>query len=81
MAKSREGFSLSEPKISGSGWKVTDVPRRFGAAPSFSSLVNGIPRENAIATSSLLRATSTRNRSDSALTTEEPTPFRPPLVS
>jgi len=33
------------PKISGSGWNATVVPRRFGAAPTFSSFEVVWPRE------------------------------------
>ena len=36
------------PKISGSGWKRTVVPRRFGALPASCSLPFGLPRSNTI---------------------------------
>ncbi len=77
----REGLNFNSPKISGSGWKVTVVPRRLGAAPIFSNLPSGNPRENRCWYRMRLRATSTTMLSDSAFTTEEPTPFSPPEVA
>ena len=77
----RAGLSVRLPKISGSGWKVTVVPRRLGAWPAGRTGPKGRPRENSCTWSALFRATSTRSESESALTTETPTPCRPPEVS
>jgi hypothetical protein len=57
------------------------VPRRLGAAPTFSSGEVGWPRAKLCRNSSRLRATSTTVSTDSALTTLTPTPCRPPLVA
>ena len=56
-------------------------PRRFGAVPTFFNLSCGMPREKVCRYRILSRATSTSTSSDSALTTEMPTPCRPPAVS
>ncbi len=56
------------------------MPRRFGAGPTFSTGPSGIPREKLWRNNSRLRATSTTILSESALTTEAPTPCRPPEV-
>ncbi len=41
----RAGRKLWAPKISGSGWKVTVVPRRLGVGPIFFKGARGLPRE------------------------------------
>ena len=66
----------------GIGWKVIVVPRRFLTRPAFLSLVQGrLPRSNSSAPRACRsRATSTSSRSESALTTEMPTPCKPPEV-
>src|SRR5262245_47708574 len=81
IAYSRSGLNSCWPKISGSGWKVMVVPRRLGAAPLAFNLVFGLPREKACVHDCLSRATSTTSSSESALTTETPTPCRPPEVA
>lgn len=80
MRISRAGLKRWWPKICSSAWKVTVVPRRFGAAPTFSTGPSGMPREKLCWNSSLLRATCTTMLSESALTTEAPTPCNPPEV-
>ena len=57
------------------------VPRRLGAVPIFSSFVIAWPREKRWEKTSRLRATSTLMSDDKALTTEMPTPCRPPDVA
>lgn len=64
-----------------SGVKLTVVPRRLGAAPTFSSGPSGNPREKRWRYSSRARATSISVSTDSALTTLMPTPCRPPDVA
>ena len=64
-------------KISGSGQNVTIVPVLVVGFP-FRSLPTALPRSNSIVQVNPSRATSTVSRRESALTTETPTPCRPP---
>ena len=76
----RAGLNLCLPKISASAWNVTVVPRLFGAAPIFVRGARGTPREKRCSYSSRFRATSTTIVSESAFTTDAPTPCNPPDV-
>ena len=49
----------------------------FGPGPS---KFPGVPRRNGIAQVAPLRSTSTSSRLASAFTTDEPTPWRPPVA-
>ena len=71
-------------KIAGSGRKLISVPVSFvrprtGRSPSFNSTV-GIPFSYASKWIYPSLYTLMDSRSDSAFTTDEPTPWRPPLV-
>jgi hypothetical protein len=81
ILKSREGRSLWCPKISSSGWKVEEVPRRFGAAPSVSSGPRGMPAREALLVEHLVPRHLHHQRIRQAFTTDAPTPWRPPEVS
>ena len=65
------------PKISGSGRKLIEVPVPR-AAPTLRSLLTALPRSYFCSQSAPSRRTSAVSCSDSALTTDEPTPWRPP---
>src|SRR5262245_18000719 len=64
-------------KTSGSGVKRTDVPRRSVPSPTASGFTTS-PRTNPIRWTCPSRQTSTSRCDDSALTTDTPTPCRPP---
>ena len=64
--------------MSASAWKTVRVPLREPCGPIFSTLVVGLPRSYSCAQTPPSRAVSTRSHEDSALTTETPTPCRPP---
>src|SRR6185295_7819722 len=71
--------NLGESKYFGSGQKRTTVPvRDLGASPTFLSGPTRSPPLNVIAYSVASRQTFTSSLLDSALTTETPTPCRPP---
>ena len=82
MRKRRAGLKCApSPKICGSGWKRTRVPRRLRTRPMSSSFVTGTPRSKALAVELLAaRDLDFEPRPTSALTTEMPTPCRPPDV-
>ena len=63
--------------MSASGLNVTVVPRSVVGSPLTSSVV-GSPRAKLCVQMNPSRRTSTVSHSESALTTETPTPCRPP---
>ena len=73
---SNEKSTLSN--ISASAWKMVFVPLRCPCGPIFSTLVIGLPRSYSCAQTPPSREVSTRSHEDSALTTDTPTPCRPP---
>ncbi len=81
MRSRRAGLkAMFSPKIWVSGRKVVAVPC-LREGPSFSSPPVGLPREKLCFHSNPSRQTRTSTREDRALTTETPTPCRPPEVS
>ena len=60
--------------MSGSGWKRTLVPLRLLITPKLTSPPVGFPRLKSILYNFLSLATSTSRWSESALTTDMPTP-------
>ncbi len=70
----------SSSKISESGRKVIVVPvgSSFAIAPTTSTSPRGAPRSNSWRCTLPSRRTSAARRSESALTTETPTPCSPP---
>jgi hypothetical protein len=72
--------SIVSVKTSGSGQNRTIVPVRCAALPLVSFFVT-LPRENAMEWLNPSRRTSTSSFSDSAFTTETPTPCRPPEIA
>ncbi len=64
--------------ISVSARKMVRVPFRWPCGPIRSTFVIGLPRSYSCAQIPPSRALSTRSQEDSALTTDTPTPWRPP---
>ena len=64
--------------ISASAWKIVRVPVAVPCGPILSTLVIGLPRSYSCAQTPPSRAVSTRSHEDRALTTDTPTPWRPP---
>jgi hypothetical protein len=79
LNRRRAGNGRPRRRSEGRGWKRTRVPRRFGRARS-PDRPCGTPAVD-LAIEGLVRATSTSSASESAFTTETPTPCRPPDVS
>ena len=80
MRSRRAGLNAQpSPKISSSGWKVMAVPR-LREGPTCSRGPVGLPREKPCLHSKPLDQTRTSIISDRALTTDAPTPCRPPEV-
>ena len=73
-------LKTTSSKIDGSGQNVTVVPLWLrGEGPTTSSLPTGFPPlTNSIRWCWPSRSTSTMSRRDRALTTDTPTPWRPP---
>ena len=76
-------FDRNSYKVSGEGQNVTSVPRfslpsTIGAGPTTLSGATASPLANSITCSSPSRQTRKTSRVDKALTTETPTPCRPP---
>jgi len=65
-------------KISGDGRNVISVPVRSPASPVTFSGSTGSPRRNSISCTLPSRQMRSLSHSDSAFTTETPTPCRPP---
>ena len=65
-------------KVSLDGMKVTSVPVSLPAVPVTRSGASATPWVNDISWTSPLRRTLSFSQTDSALTTETPTPCRPP---
>lgn len=70
--------SIPVVKITVSGRKQTEVPVRASLIGFDVSSVAGVPRSKRWEYSFLSRKTVTSNHSDKALTTETPTPCKPP---
>ena len=64
--------------ISASAWKMVLVPLRWPCGPTLSTLVMGLPRSYSCDQTPPSRAVSTRSQEERALTTDTPTPWRPP---
>ena len=65
------------PNVSRDAMKWTSVPRRFDG-PTIASGATGTPRRNSIWCSVPSRQILSFSQSDSALTTDTPTPCKPP---
>ena len=77
MLERGESNSVRE-KVSGEGRKVTSVPRRSAASPTAASGASATPLVKLIAYSVPSLKILSLRETERALTTETPTPCRPP---